>query len=297
MKFIDPVRVTDAVLTTPPLAETDYPAWVAATNYAIGDRVIRTSVHRVYEALVAGVHAGAPEVTPARWLEVKPTNAWAMFDDKVGTVTTAPGNTMSWVLTPGAPVDHLSLLDVSAATARAVMTVSGAPVYDTTISMEAAETVGDAWEYCFSPILRRSIAMFDDLPPYATGVLTVTLTDTAPVSCGTCIVGQSFVIGESEFGARAGITDFSRKERDQFGAVSVVERAYAKRTSQTVAIDAGRFDEVLRRLSLSRAKPLLFIGAAGLYEAFVVYGFYKELEQELQTANEAVCSLLIEGLV
>lgn len=296
MKFIEPVKVTDAVLTTPPVPETDYPAWSAPTNYAIGDRVVRSTVHRIFEALVAGAHAGLPEATPSRWLEVRPTNAWASFDEKVGTLTVAPAPA-AFVLTPGMPVDHLALLDVSASAARAVMTVSGVPVYDRMISMEAADTVGDAWEYCFSPILRRSIAMFDDLPPYSTGVITVTLQDTEPVSWGTCIVGQSFEIGESEFGARAGITDFSRKERDQFGAIAVVERAYSKRTQQIVAIDAGRFDEVFRRLSLARAKPLLFIGAAGLYEAFVVYGFFKSLEQELQTATEAVCSLEIEGLV
>lgn len=297
MKLIDPVKVTNAVLTTPPMAETDYPAWSAPTNYAIGDRVVRTSVHRVFEALVAGIHAGLPEATPTRWVDIGPTNAWAMFDDKVGTSTTSAGPSMTWGLTPAAAIDHLDLLDVSAASARAVMTVSAVSVYDRTISLEAAETVGDAWEYCFSPIVRRTIAQFDDLPPYASGVLTITLTDTVPVSCGSCIVGQTFEIGESEFGARAGITDFSRKETDAFGVTSVVERAYSKRTSQAVAIDNARFDEVLRRLTLLRAKPVLWIGAAGLYEAFVVYGFFKSLELELQTATEAICSLEIEGLV
>lgn len=297
MRFIEPLTVTDAVLTQLPVPENDHPAWAAGTGYAVGARVVRTTVHKVFEALVAGADPGLPEQTPTRWLEVGPTNAWAMFDEKVGTATLSSGNVMSWQLTPGQPVDHLALLDISAASAHVVMRVAGEVVFDRTENLEAADTPGDAWEYCFSPIVRRTVAIFDDLPPFATGVVTVTLSDSAPVSCGTCIVGQSFDIGESEFGAKAGITDFSRKEVDQFGAISVVERAFSRRTSQTVAIDASRLDEVVRRLALARARPLLFVGAEGLFAAFIVYGFFKSLEVELMTATEAVCSLEIEGLV
>ena len=295
MKLIDPVTITDALLVSGAVPETDYAAWNAATNYTVGQRVIRTTTHRIYENLIAGINASTPESAPTRWNDVAPTNRWAMFDDKVGTVTAAGANTMSWSVSPGA-VDTLALLDVSASSARAVMTVGGIPVYDQTISLENADTVGDWWDYLWSPIVRNTTALFTDLPPYRDGVITVTLTDGSPVSCGTCIVGQTFTVGDSQFGARAGITDFSRKSTDGFGVTTVVQRSYAKRTSQAIVVQNTAFDEVMRKLSALRSRPVLYIGASGLYDAFVVYGFFKSFELELAYESESLCSLDIEGL-
>ena len=295
--MLEDIAVTDPVLTTPPVPETDYPAWNAATNYTLATRVIRTSTHRIYENLIAGVNASTPESAPTRWLDVGPTNARAMFDDAVGTVTQAGAPTMSWAMSPAAVIDTLALLDVSASTARAVMVIPGpVTVFDRTISLENSATVTDEWEWCFGQIVRRSTAVFNDLPPYADGVLTVTLTDISNVSCGTCRIGSTFFIGVDDFGARAGIVDSSVVSTDAFAVTTVVERPFRKRTVSTITVDNIAFDEVLRRLSLARAKPRLYIGANGLYDAFLVFGIFKSLEVELEHVHESVCSLEILGM-
>ena len=54
MKVIKPVAVTDAVLISSTAPETDYSAWAAGTAYSVGNLVIRTSTHRIYERLIAG---------------------------------------------------------------------------------------------------------------------------------------------------------------------------------------------------------------------------------------------------
>jgi hypothetical protein len=53
MKLIEPIPITDAVLSSSNVAETDYPAWSAATAYALGNRVILTALHKIYEAVKA----------------------------------------------------------------------------------------------------------------------------------------------------------------------------------------------------------------------------------------------------
>ena len=74
-----PLAVTDAMLTSSTIAEpaSGEVAWNPATTYAIGDKVILTSTHRVYQNLVAGVNAMSPDVnqgqTPAIWLDVGQT--------------------------------------------------------------------------------------------------------------------------------------------------------------------------------------------------------------------------------
>ena len=112
MYVIKPNPITDAVLVSSTVPETDHPAWNAATSYTVGDRVIRTTTHRVYEALLAGVDSGLPESTSARWVAVGATNRWRMLDSEVGSVTSAPGS-LSVVLAPGYAT-ALALLEVDA---------------------------------------------------------------------------------------------------------------------------------------------------------------------------------------
>ena len=51
MKFVRPITVTEGMIVSYTLPETDYPAWSSSTVYSIGDRVIDTTTHRVYESL------------------------------------------------------------------------------------------------------------------------------------------------------------------------------------------------------------------------------------------------------
>jgi len=43
MIVIDPIAITDLVLTSTNVAETDYAAYNSGTSYALGDKVILTS--------------------------------------------------------------------------------------------------------------------------------------------------------------------------------------------------------------------------------------------------------------
>ena len=112
-QIIEPHTVTDVMLVSSTVPETDYAAWNAATSYTVGTKVIRTTTHKVYENLIAGVDATLPEnatggATP-RWLDLGATNSWAMFDDKVGTATTS-ASTLTVVLDPGS-ISGIGLLE------------------------------------------------------------------------------------------------------------------------------------------------------------------------------------------
>ena len=85
-----PYTITDPVLTSSSVPETDHAAWVSGTTYAAGDRVIRTGTHRIYERLIPGAGTTPPESDSANWLDAAPTNRWAMFDGAVGTRAPRP---------------------------------------------------------------------------------------------------------------------------------------------------------------------------------------------------------------
>ena len=77
MKLIRPTTLTDAMLSSSTAPENDYAAWGSGTAYAVGARVILTSTHRRYEALAASTGVN-PASDPTKWLDIGPTNRWAL---------------------------------------------------------------------------------------------------------------------------------------------------------------------------------------------------------------------------
>jgi chitodextrinase len=296
MKLIRPTTLTDAMLSSSTAPENDHPVWVAGTAYAVGARVILTATHRRYEAL-AGSTGISPSSDPTKWLDIGPTNRWAMFDARVGTATTRAGS-LEVTLAPSA-TDGVALIDTDAETATVKLTVSGTQLYSRTQSFNAGGTAIDSWfAWFFEPLGKKSSMLFLDIPVYETGVLTVTMARDNPadlVSCGTLLVGRQFDIGDTDHGVDLGIIDYSRKETDQFGVTSVVERAFAKRMTARVVMQTSAIDDVHRTLAAIRATPVLWIGSEG-FESLTVFGFYKEFSIDLAYPTVSYCSLTIEGL-
>lgn len=67
---------------------TAYLAWNSGTAYLVGAIVTDTTSHLLYESVQNGTNHVVTD--PAYWVELGPTNKWAMFDQKTGTLTTRP---------------------------------------------------------------------------------------------------------------------------------------------------------------------------------------------------------------
>lgn len=295
MKVITPTPITDALFTSSTAPETDHAAYAAGTTYALGDRVIRTSTHRIYESLQAGNIGHTPESSPTWWLDVAPTNRWAMFDTVVGTSTTL-ASPLTVVIHPGA-VNAIALLELvgTSVTVSMTSTSGGGSVYSQTLSLEASE-VGDYYEYFFDPFIQRTSVVLTDLPPYADGIVTVSLTGST-VSLGVLSVGLFTDLGGTQYGATAGITDYSLKTTDAFGNTTLTQRSYARRTSAKLWLDKGNVNRVHRKLADLRATPCVWVGVEDAeLEPLTVYGFYKDFQVEVAYTLVSLCSLEIEGL-
>lgn len=280
MKVIPPIAITDAILSSSSVAETDHAEWSSGTTYPAGARVIKTATHKVYESVAAGNIGHDPASDAAAWITVGATNRWAMFDEAVGSATEATGSIVV-TLAPGA-CDAIALLDTDADTVRVQSVVSGSPVYDET------QTRGPG----------RSSLLFLDIPSDPAAVVTVTLSasgPSVPVEVGTLIVGTMIDLGLTEAGPSIGINDFSRRDTDDFGVTTVVERGWAKRMSIRSKVATDEVDAVQNRIASLRAKPALWIGEEG-YDSLVIYGFFKDFSIDLPLATVSFCTLTIEGL-
>ena len=268
LQLLQPVTIAGAVLVSSSVAENDAPAWAAATSYAKGARVISVATHRIYENLVAGNKGNDPTAAGGTWLDVGPTNRWAMFDDALGTSTSSTASIV--VRVDAGAVNAVALLDVQGATVRVQATG-----YDRT-----------------QPVSEGAITFLD--LPGSPGVITVTIAGAGAVGVGTLLVGKLVGLGITEAAPTAGITDFSRKEVDDFGEVTIVERPFAKRMAARALIDTAGVDQVANRLAAVRARPCLWIGQAGL-DSLTIYGFFKDFSISVGPTVSKL-SLSVEGL-
>ena len=300
-KVISPIVVSDAMLVSSTAAESDYAAWVATTNYTVGTRCIRA--HRIYENLIAGVNATPPEDAvdgdTTRWLEIGPTNRWAMFDGVVGTVTKLDSGPLTVVLAPGR-VSGLAMMELVGKALDVTMrdSAGGVVVYSRQVSLDGT-IIDSLFDWFYASFEQRTDVVLADIPSqFPDAEITLSITGAGIVGCGVCVVGEVVPIGASEYGAKSWLTDYSVKTRDEFGRYSVVERSYSKGMTLQVITEGADFNRIARRLAALRATPCVWIATESRgYEPLIVYGFYKDFSIEVAYQSIHYCSLEIEGLI
>ena len=297
-KVISPTVLTDAMFVSSTAPETDYAAWNAATAYTLKQCCIRPTTHRIYERVVAGTSATAPESDLVNWLDIGPTNQRAMFDDVVGTQTSI-ASPLTVVLKPGS-ISGLGLMELvgRSATVTIKTATDGAAAYSRTIDLDGT-IVQSVYDWMYQPFVQKTSAVLTDLPfHFPDCELTITVTGTTNVSCGVCKFGEVVDIGSSEYGATSGISDYSAKKADDFGRYSIAKRAYSKKMSLKVLTNKSDYNRVSRALASLRSTPAVWIALDnGAYEPLTVYGFYKDFSIDVAYPTVHYCSLDIEGLI
>ncbi|NCC86075.1 MAG: hypothetical protein EOM03_18540, partial [Clostridia bacterium] len=174
MKVLAPISITSAMLTSSTVAEADHAEWAVDTAYTAGQKVIRLTTHKIYEAL-ASTTGDTPETSPTKWLDLGATNRWKSFDQKVGT-RSAQTSSMEWVIEPGQIVTAVAFLELVADSVRVqVSDADEGLVYDRTVPLTGSMLSADWYTYFLEPITRQTFAMFDDLPGYRSPEITVTV--------------------------------------------------------------------------------------------------------------------------
>lgn len=297
MKVIKPTPITAAMLISTNAAET-YAAWNGATAYVVGNIVLLTSTQRLYERLVAGTTATSPELDPTNWLDIAPSNKWAMFDNVVSTQTERASN-LNVVIKPGL-ANSIALFGLSGQSITVVErdALAGSIVYTSTTNLDSS-VVYDWYMYFFEPNVQISELVITDLPPYRDAHITVDLTSSSTAKIGIASIGTFYSLGRTQYGASIANIDYSRKETDEFGVTSFVRRAYSKRLSAQLRLNNGQINNIHNILSELRATPCPWVSVEddSQYSALSIFGFYKDFSIEIQYFDESLCNLEVEGLV
>ena len=293
MKVIKPTPISAAMLVSTTATET-YSAWLAATAYSVGNIALRTTTERLYERIVAGTTATAPESDPANWLDIGPSNKWAMFDSNVSTATTR-ASSLTVVVKPGyansAAFFGLAggVIDITVRDALA-----GAVVFTGSKTLDGA-VISSWFDYFFEPTDQLTEAVFTDLPPYVDAHITVVVTGST-ASIGVMLAGLAYQTGITLSGVALETIDYSVKDTDAFGVVTFVRRNNSKRMTASMHLTNGEINRVQRLLESITATPCAWIASEkdGL-EPLTVFGYFSSFRTEVNSSLSS-STLVIEGL-
>ena len=301
MKVIRPITIDTPKVVSSSATE-EYEVWVSGKTFAKGGRVVFSEI--VYESLLDGNLGKQPDTHPNDWLAAGASNKMSMFDLQVNTQTKAQ-ETLTVKFAPGKPFDAVAFLNLVGKHANLTVRdgVGGQVVYtaDTDLDNNSLKVI-NWYTYFFEDFDFRSEVIFQNIPPYSTGVVEITLSSGTgePVAIGSTSVGTITDLGSTQYGLSFGIRDFSVKEfNSDFGTVKFVERAFSKRMNANLLIANERLNYITNVLQSLRAVPTLYIGTDcdPKYTVTAVFGFVKDWNVEIPYYNHSLISVEINGLI
>lgn len=295
MKMIDNTPITQNNLTSTNAVESA-PEWGAEATYAKDDIVQIASDMRLYQSLVDDNTGNAPDaVNSTYWLDIGPTNPWAMFDEFNDTQTKRDDN-LTVEVTPQNRVTSIALfnVDASSITVTIVDPLEG-EVYNKTFSMTSYDNVTDYYSYFFAPIIRKRELFIDNLPPYSGALMTVSFDLPGnTVGVGKMVIGTMQYLGATLYGAEFGRIDPTRILDDEFGNVRLIRRASRRRMSLNVVVARESVDDVGRLLDERRGLFTVFVGQDD-YTQTLIDGFTREWRITIDHLKSSILSVDVEG--
>lgn len=305
MRVIVPLVVTPAMLVSSSVAEPDASmgevVW-AAGAYAEGDQRIVVATHRIYRAYAAIPSSTVrPDLDPAQWQDIGPTNRWAMFalDRNTQTVGTSP---LTVVISPGKRIDAFALTGLDATGETLEMDTGGPPIYTHTESL-ITRTISTWSDYFFGEFGNKSSVVRFDLPPVSGAEITITITNGGgPSKCAACVIGNSFYIGSAELGAESLALNFSEIEREFDGSLAtLIPRRTVPKTTQNILLDKLEVNKTRMLRTKLNAVPAVWStmdddNEDGYFEALLILGVYKEWTINMTYPEHAKITLELEEI-
>lgn len=278
--------------------ENDFPLYDKNVSYQINSVVMVTNQydHSIYQSLVSN-NLNNPISDTTKWLQLGRTNRWKLHDGALQSQTTNPGIIHKQYYVKG-PCTTVAALNVNATSMQVRMyDLFEGLVYDKTISLLTSIAIDDPYEYFFAETNALSPdAIVSDLPAYSETIVEIILNAPSDIAaCGALLLGQATKIGATQYGAKIGITDYSKKEQDQFGNYNIVQRPYRKTADFQIMVDNSIVDQLQITLAQYRSRPVLYIGSDH-FSSTAIYGFYRGFDITISYPTASLCSINLEGL-
>ncbi|WP_341959166.1 hypothetical protein [Pseudomonas sp. RC10] len=296
MKLVAPIDVT-GIITSYNVAPSPNPPWSSTTTYALGALVVVGQYD--YESLAAGNVGNNPATEGGvKWLNLGPSNKWAMFNKKtgktwlIGTSTKNP-NTIDITFSPGRTINSVGLVGIVATKVTVQMIVGGETVYSKEM-VTSSKTATNWYDYFYGDFVTRDSLAYTDLPAYSGAQIRVLVDNTGQTAeVGMMILGNQADIGWAIWGTQIGLENYSLSKSDDFGNITSTERG----SRDTIDFDCrnyknqvGNLKRILRPVKDTAA---MYIGSEDV-DGTIIVGKLENFN--LTFANEALVEYSISVL-
>ena len=289
-----PITITDTMLTSSTVAENEFPEWDSFTEYNIGDKVLSTATHRVYESLIDfNIGIDPTDINNqvglgGYWLDFSATNRWGMFDTSSSSPTTAT-TTFTVVLAAGSFTGlYLGGMETNTTSGTVTITIKSAPG-GATLYSSGAQPINPS----------TSSFTVNNLTSSATSETTLVFSTTAgkTISCGMLALGSITNLGQCLYGAKLKPKTYSYIDIDAFGNNTIVKRKSSTDMQCTVSVPIATANAVALAIQNVLATPAVWIASeVGNYSALTVFGLGSG-EISYDQPDFAYLSLTVQGLV
>ncbi len=289
MDAITPINLDAAYLNLSSATET-WPAWLSGSGYSAGFTVSYDSstVHGIYQRLIAGAGTVAPNLDLANWEYLSPSNRWAMFDNSRSTRTWAMGS-LAVVLQNLSGTYGVGLFGLVGTSVTVSVQNSGG-----TVTFQAVKALNGTSSNPDQVVLNAVVVP-------AGGTINILLSHSGgaayKVECGACVLGRTAFLGVTQPSPSLGIVSYSRKVTDEFGMTTFVKRASSKRLTVKLRINNTELDSVYRKLEELDGVPFVLVCSdIAALKPLDILGFLKDFSIDVAYVSESLCSIEFEGL-
>lgn len=304
MKVIKPITITDSNLTSSSIPEPDASVgeieWTAGT-YNLGDQRILTTTHKVYEVVADPSTSDDPETgvaaNPPTWVEVGPTNRYAMFDNKNSSQSTDT-TSLDVTITPATLVNSIAGFNITGAETINVKVNDGvSDIYDRDIAMVDNSSRVNWYEFFFSPVVNITRFILLDLPPVIGSDIIVTTTGTS-VGFGNLVTGEGISLGTTLYGTSVQGLDFSIREDDGFGGFKVTRRRTADLMDYDCFIDTVKMPYVKNQLKALSQKETVWVGNPDdINDGTATFGYHNNYQINLTGPQVSDMTIQVQELI
>jgi hypothetical protein len=304
MIVVEPFDVIGGLLTSSSIPEPDASVgeveWSAGT-LTLGTRRIVIATHKLYEVVAASTTddpvTGAAKAVPT-WLEVSPTNRYRMFD-QANSSQSSSASTITVEITSAKGFDSAAIFNATGVTSVRYQVHSqlGALVYDKTLQAIDNSMRTDWLKWLFSPVIQRFKFFVNDIPRAANQKLTVTVSGSGAVGVGSLVVGKALNLGVTCYGSSFRYINLSKVDENDFGDLTITPKRKYKLVDYDVRTDKSRLDFVVNTLSGLVDKPCVWAGTNDSDDPTVVFGYYVNWQQNIDSPVKCTATFQIRELV
>lgn len=269
--------------------------------WKVGDEAVVSSEHMVYQCLSAFADddpvSGATNLDGETWAESRPTNKWALFDQKTTTPTVSASD-FSLVIDQPYYFNTIALFECSGleSVSIEVKRQSGEVFYDEEVSLLDVTAIYDYYTFFFYRNAYKFEIAVDDIPTFANSILTITFHGT-DISVGNLVFGFAAEVGQCLKDTQSEALDYSTSDYDTFGNLTYVERPLVQLNTYEILSDKSTYQYIQNTLKKVRSVNSLWIGDIGGGQKLITYGRSERAPMPFNMINDVRWSITVRGSI